>query len=84
MKVIVIIVKKYNPLRMTIPTAGSKAVVVNRIQSIQLRLRNELSVLGVRKLHKHTSNDSTRGLLLSDKIHNSYVITNVSCSSRML
>jgi len=52
---IVIIVKQYNPPRMTIPTAGSKAVVGNRIQSIQLRLRNELSVLGVRKLHGHSS-----------------------------
>ena len=57
----IIIVKKYNPPRMTVHITGSKAVVVNHIHSIQVRLRNELSVLSVRK--GHSSNDSTRGCL---------------------
>ena len=46
-----IVVKKYNPPRMTMHTPGSKAVVVNHIHSIQVRLRNQLLVLSVRKGH---------------------------------
>lgn len=47
----IIIVKKYNPPRMTMHTPGSKAVVMNHIHSIQVRLRNELLVLSVWKGH---------------------------------